>query len=825
MEVVIGLFSFFDGMRDLPLVLGVNAATVERGAHVVTMAAIEVPYRREASAEAGRGKRWFHERISARSVEDVFAFDDASFDGVIFAFPEAGLAPYAAELGRRKTPTIVIGREVGTLPRVMNNNAAATRQAVTDLAARGHRRIVFLSGPRDNPCAERRLQGYLDGVRDCGLDADPALVLRGDFLPDTARRQMRHLLARNTSFTAVIAANDWSALAAMETLADAGRAIPDDVEVIGFDNVPACRWSTPTLSTFDGQLFEVGYVAVGALFQQMAGGGAPAETVVDPIFVPRGSTRETETTAPRILLDEWAANRFSAEHQLKRLRQSPAAAALIAQLEGPANKPDPAPVVRQLLREVARRHFNPICLFPLVQRCATTTAQAGSFGDADGLALLSNVVLLDTLRVADTEPRFSAATIVVREFSATDANEEAAVAAIQEVFQRLDIRCAGLFIRDPQQTSVDSGAWYWWRRSSSAPNGRAIHSSQRLDLRRLSNDSEAAAWFAVPLLLGEENMGLLVINGETLFLHAVPELARLIASTLRAVQLAAALRRVQSELIEASRLAGIAEISAGVLHNVGNILNSVNTSATVVRDRIAKLKLASVGKVAQLLTEQGDRLPEFFKSDPRAQQLAGFLATLHSHLEAEQNAALEEIQSMRTGIEQINQFVAAQREYEKADPVVESVAPAQLVQAALTICEAVVARHGVNVTRTVAEAPNVRVPRSKAVHVIVHLLRNAIEATEAREAGQREVALRAEAREPGAVRFTITDNGAGIAPENLTRVFQIGFTTKENGHGFGLHNSSLAAVEMGGALRVESAGLQRGASFILDLPADTSGKT
>ena len=108
--------------------------------------------------------------------------------------------------------------------------------------------------------------------------------------------------------------------------------------------------------------------------------------------------------------------------------------------------------------------------------------------------------------------------------------------------------------------------------------------------------------------------------------------------------------------------------------------------------------------------------------------------------------------------------------------------------------------------------------RHKLMQILINLFSNACNAVMANEAGTRTIRVALKRTGPAYARIEISDNGIGIEPENLTRIFQHGFTTRAEGHGFGLHSSAIAAAELGGSLRAESEGIGMGAAFIIDLP-------
>jgi len=276
-------------------------------------------------------------------------------------------------------------------------------------------------------------------------------------------------------------------------------------------------------------------------------------------------------------------------------------------------------------------------------------------------------------------------------------------------------------------------------------------------------------------------------------------------------------RNLQQQLRDASRQAGMAEIATNVLHNVGNVLNSVNISASVVTDRVKKPRSAALGKVAALLQQHKADLAAFVAADERAKHLPAYLAELAQQLTLDQEATLQELESLRKNIDHIKEIVTMQQSYSKLVGVPERLAVKSLVDDALRMNSGTFSRHGVTLKCEFEEVPEIVVEKHKVLQILVNLLRNAKHACETSCRPDKQVVMRV-SNQAGGVQIKVTDNGVGIRPEHMTRIFTHGFTTKKEGHGFGLHSGALAARDLGGALRVDSAGPGRGATFTLDLP-------
>jgi PAS domain S-box-containing protein len=277
------------------------------------------------------------------------------------------------------------------------------------------------------------------------------------------------------------------------------------------------------------------------------------------------------------------------------------------------------------------------------------------------------------------------------------------------------------------------------------------------------------------------------------------------------------LERVHKQLMTASRQAGMAEVATNVLHNVGNILNSVNISASLVIERVKQSKAPGVSRLAALLREKGPALGDFMTNDERGKGIPEYLSSLGGQLTHDQAMTLQELASLRDNMEHIKDTVAMQQSYAKLCGVTETVAVVDLVEDSLRLNAGAFVRHGVTLRREFGEAPPITVDKHKVLQILVNLVRNAKYACDESGRSDKLLTLRIETA-AAAVRIHVIDNGVGIAAENMSRLFTHGFTTRESGHGFGLHSGALAAQELGGSLSVSSDGPGCGAAFVLELP-------
>jgi PAS domain S-box-containing protein len=287
-------------------------------------------------------------------------------------------------------------------------------------------------------------------------------------------------------------------------------------------------------------------------------------------------------------------------------------------------------------------------------------------------------------------------------------------------------------------------------------------------------------------------------------------------------QMEADLEKAHKDLVDASRIAGMAEVATGVLHNVGNVLTSLNVSASILATGLRESKAGSLVKLSTLLQEHPHDLGEFLTHDPKGKRIPEFLDSLAQHSLMERDRLLAELASLQQHIDHIKEIVSMQQAYATMVGVIEPLDPTALMEDALRMNAGALVRHDVSVIREFGPAPRVIAEKAKVLQILVNLIRNAKYACDDGGQSEKILTLRVGPGPDGRVRLAVQDTGVGIPAENLTRIFAHGFTTRKTGHGFGLHSSANAAKEMHGALTVASDGPGRGATFTLELPAATT---
>lgn len=280
------------------------------------------------------------------------------------------------------------------------------------------------------------------------------------------------------------------------------------------------------------------------------------------------------------------------------------------------------------------------------------------------------------------------------------------------------------------------------------------------------------------------------------------------------------LAKSRQALVETAREAGMSEIATGILHNVGNVLNSVNVSATMLDQKARAIAVGDLEALHGIIKEHADDLAGFLQTDPRGRHLEPFLGAVTDQIRASQAGLTEELGALTKGIEHIRTLVASQQDYVRNEDVIEPVELGEQLDRACEISGTAGGEHvaPVTVVREYADLPEARTARHKLLEILVNLIQNARQAMNTSEVTERVLTLRTRAVGDDRVQLEIADTGCGIDEAHLVEVFNYGFTTKQDGHGFGLHAAANAATEIGGSLHAASDGPGRGATFTVEIP-------
>ncbi len=280
------------------------------------------------------------------------------------------------------------------------------------------------------------------------------------------------------------------------------------------------------------------------------------------------------------------------------------------------------------------------------------------------------------------------------------------------------------------------------------------------------------------------------------------------------------LHKLNQQLVASARRAGMAEIATSVLHNIGNILNSVNVSVELIQKYIQKFDIDNIMLAIQMINDHINSLEDFLKNDPKGKLLPTYFTETKKMLAENSNHLRDEISRLKSSILHIKEIVAMQNTLSGVSKMIEKISVSELIDTVILHVESSLTKNEIQLEKQYENIPSIETDKNKVMQILINLLQNAKDSLIITAPGPlKKITISAHMKsDNNYVEIKVTDTGLGILPENLSRIFTFGFTTKPQGHGFGLHSGALLAKELGGKLEVESEGIGHGATFVLTLP-------
>ena len=279
---------------------------------------------------------------------------------------------------------------------------------------------------------------------------------------------------------------------------------------------------------------------------------------------------------------------------------------------------------------------------------------------------------------------------------------------------------------------------------------------------------------------------------------------------------------LHEQLMNTARQAGKTEIVVSMLHNVGNVLNSANVSISLLRESISKPHMNKFTAVAQLLMDHKQDMISYLTTDNKGKLIPEYIIKLSQSMQHEHQICRQETDNIHEYIQHIKEIIVLQSSHHHTVDVSESVSFPAIILKSLQMSGLDFDQLGINITVQHDEELTINCNRSSLLQILVNLIKNATEAVMTNDVEKlREITLFFNAHEKKSLIIHIHDNGVGIDSQNINKIFSFGFTTKKQGHGYGLHDCALKAKEMKGSLTAASQGLGLGTTFTLTLPLNS----
>lgn len=274
------------------------------------------------------------------------------------------------------------------------------------------------------------------------------------------------------------------------------------------------------------------------------------------------------------------------------------------------------------------------------------------------------------------------------------------------------------------------------------------------------------------------------------------------------------------KLVSAARQAGMADIATSVLHNIGNVLNSANISVSIINHQIKYSKLADLEKLSSLLQDHEHELATFLKENPQGKHIIPYINLLAQAWKEDYEQLTAEVQALNKNIEHIKNIIIKQQSLSGSIGFQEKISIPECIEHCIALNTNT--NKQIEIIRDYRLTRVVTIDKVKLMQIIVNLIKNAIDAIQENQTTSPKLTLKTSNKNDCCFFIEVSDNGIGIDKANFGKLFSYGFTTKKNGHGFGLHASAISAQEMGGTLSVSSEGIGKGATFTLELPFDSN---
>ena len=277
--------------------------------------------------------------------------------------------------------------------------------------------------------------------------------------------------------------------------------------------------------------------------------------------------------------------------------------------------------------------------------------------------------------------------------------------------------------------------------------------------------------------------------------------------------------RIQHKLIDTAHLAGKAELAIEVLHNIGNVINSVGISTNIIREQINNSVCSRIPAIVELLEQHKENMSDFIDNDPRGKNIPAFFSALNEEHQKQYDANIAEIERLISNVEQIKGIVRSQQAHCHDNRLVEKISCEIIISEIINMYSHKLEQHKINLEKDFSETGIQLLPKYQLLQIVGNLVINAIDSLSLSKTTPRELTLKTGIKD-GDLHILVSDNGLGIESSEQVKIFQHGYTTKQNHSGFGLHSASNLASEIGGKLTVTSEGKNKGASFTLILPLE-----
>jgi len=785
-----------------------------------------------------------------------------NLDGLMFIGWTPNFNPaLLSDIKQLPMPLFSIGTGYEDIPNVHTEGGIYLRELLIHLIqVHGCRRIAFVCPTIPSQKIDNRIQIYHEVMNEFGI-GDPELFVSDEEIHSVdsdfykrGRAALTILLdERKTTFDAIFSAYNEETIYILNELKRRGIHVPRDVKVVGYEDDDSAKYAPVPLTTFYFPFWELGFYGCQYFadslrrneyttpFSGLVPGkiiyrnscGCISETVksaAESMFAPISAIQSGEPDPMK--LGEVIHQRFpNPVFDVDKLLQAFFSDFAMKTKEHffPALEEEVAKYfqyhsdvagLENFISELRKHIFYRLVVPSLNQ-------SQPDFMWADDLFHQSRVIITEKMANLMGRERVEKDYLNQRlhrisQNLITTFNIQKLMDVLEFSLPEINIPGCYIFLFQQEQDSLNDASPVFqytdYRRVTIDPN--TIFSQQEL-IRNLSRQ-RFFSLLAYPLSVKNEYLGMVFFEPGPMDERIYYTLSVLLSTALKESLLVERLentnrelKAAQEELVDKAHKAGMADIATGTLHNIGNVLNSINTSIHVMKDVVRDSPYNDFERANQILKERMGDLENFILQDPRGKKLLHFYLKLEEPFRELQNLLGEHLERLVERINLVNEIISAQQDYACVRGIVEELDITDIIKVALKLLSAMLQKYKISVVTKFHPVSKIHLQRTKLLHILINLLNNARDAMLGTPDHQRTLTI-ALTQDSDMVQLRVIDTGQGIPAGFLKSIFGQGFTTKTEGHGFGLHSCANYMAEMGGKIWAESPGPGKGATFVLE---------
>lgn len=757
-------------------------------------------------------------------------------------------------LGYLKIPLFSLGARIPNIPSVITDGGIYLREQLIHLIeVHNCRKIVYISPVHLNEVLEdNRVQIYKEVMQEYGI-FDSRLMITAAELSSSGidlvlrAKQAVSLLfdERKLSYDAIVSSYNDETINILNELKKRGIKVPDDIKLAGYEDDNFAKYAETPITTVYYPFWELGYYGCKYFIEMLTGRekDIPFSTFIPGKVIFRRSCGCNSNSVKLAAVETVLPGSESLSKDLQHLYQ------LIRQKYQEA-KFDAAGLFNAFIADWKSK--SKIYFLHSLEKQLTIYQQ--HYSDAsdieDFISFLRKILLPylgdDKKDLIWAEDLWHQARIVIEEkvFSLIGMQELKAnllnqmlhkisqelittfhtqklMDILEQSLPQLNIPSCYLFLFTPGQETITNATMIF-----KYIDHHRIHLSEDCptslkDLLHNIPQNRRYTLFSYLLTASDDYLGMVLFEPGPLDERIYFTLSVLLSTALKGAILVERLQSanleltaMQQELMETAHKAGMADVATGTLHNVGNVLNSINTSLALIRDILRNSPLEDFKKANSLMRSHSGDLKGFIANHPKGEKLLQFYFKLEDPFNELHQQISYHLNRLMDRINLVNEIIIAQQNYASNFPALERIDLANVVEDALKMQSVVLDKYQIKIIRDYKEIPHILAQKNKLLHILINLFNNAKDAMLETPEKKRYITLSLSHEKQG-VFLRFSDTGQGVPPEFIKSIFRYGFTTKQQGHGFGLHSCANYMTEMGGKIWAESAGPGKGATFVL----------